>query len=315
MLLFLNGIDNRKRAVNENYARELMELFTLGADRGAYTEKDVRELARALTGWRADWDDDARPARLPLRRDALARRRQDGLRPDGQLRLGGRLPAGGRAPVARRRSSSPSSGATSCRRRRPRPPARRSRRLYLESGHQIRPVLEAILLLPELYDGPAHGQAAGRVRSPGMLRALGPHITGEQWTWLSDRRGPAALPPAGRVGLGRQALAGLEHDPRRAGTWSNTSSPATRSTRASAAAAPTRPRRPSRRVGRRARLLARPAPDRPIPRMRCSRTRAFQPPADSDTPEYWQPAARPGRAQRQNALRHLIAVSPDYQTC
>ena len=32
-----------------------MELFTLGADRGAYTETDVRELARALTGWRADW--------------------------------------------------------------------------------------------------------------------------------------------------------------------------------------------------------------------------------------------------------------------
>ena len=34
-----------------------MELFTLGADRGAYTETDVRELARALTGWRADWSD------------------------------------------------------------------------------------------------------------------------------------------------------------------------------------------------------------------------------------------------------------------
>ncbi len=55
MLVFLNGIDNRRNAVNENYARELMELFTLGADRGAYTENDVRELARSLTGWRADW--------------------------------------------------------------------------------------------------------------------------------------------------------------------------------------------------------------------------------------------------------------------
>ena len=53
---FLNGIDNHKRSPNENYARELMELFTLGADRGAYTETDVRELARALTGWRADWN-------------------------------------------------------------------------------------------------------------------------------------------------------------------------------------------------------------------------------------------------------------------
>ena len=44
-------------AINENYGRELMELFTLGADRGAYTETDVREIARALSGWRADWDD------------------------------------------------------------------------------------------------------------------------------------------------------------------------------------------------------------------------------------------------------------------
>ena len=46
MLLWLNGTDNSKDAPNENYAREMMELFTLGADRGAYTERDVREQAR-----------------------------------------------------------------------------------------------------------------------------------------------------------------------------------------------------------------------------------------------------------------------------
>ena len=57
MLTFLNGIDNRKGSPNENYAREVMELFTLGADRGAYTETDVRQAAKALTGWRADWVD------------------------------------------------------------------------------------------------------------------------------------------------------------------------------------------------------------------------------------------------------------------
>ena len=51
MLMWLSGVCNRKGAPNENYARELMELFTLGADRGAYTEDDVREQARALTGW------------------------------------------------------------------------------------------------------------------------------------------------------------------------------------------------------------------------------------------------------------------------
>jgi uncharacterized protein (DUF1800 family) len=51
MLIWLNGNQNVKGHPNENYARELMELFTLGADRGAYTETDVREQARALTGW------------------------------------------------------------------------------------------------------------------------------------------------------------------------------------------------------------------------------------------------------------------------
>ena len=55
MILFLDLAANRKGEINENYARELMELFTLGADRGAYTEDDVRELARSLSGWRYDW--------------------------------------------------------------------------------------------------------------------------------------------------------------------------------------------------------------------------------------------------------------------
>jgi uncharacterized protein (DUF1800 family) len=51
MLVWLNGNQNVRQRPNENYSRELMELFSLGANRGAYTETDVRELARALTGW------------------------------------------------------------------------------------------------------------------------------------------------------------------------------------------------------------------------------------------------------------------------
>jgi uncharacterized protein (DUF1800 family) len=42
--------NRRPRGLNENYARELMELHTLGVD-GGYTQKDVQEVARALTGW------------------------------------------------------------------------------------------------------------------------------------------------------------------------------------------------------------------------------------------------------------------------
>jgi uncharacterized protein (DUF1800 family) len=49
MLLWLDASTNRKAHPNENYAREVMELFTLG--RGHYTEKDVQQAARAFTGW------------------------------------------------------------------------------------------------------------------------------------------------------------------------------------------------------------------------------------------------------------------------
>lgn len=49
MLQFLNNQQNSKRSPNENFAREVMELFTIG--RGNYTEQDVKEAARAFTGW------------------------------------------------------------------------------------------------------------------------------------------------------------------------------------------------------------------------------------------------------------------------
>jgi uncharacterized protein (DUF1800 family) len=52
MLLYLNGAQNVAAHPNENYARELMELFTLGI--GNYAESDVRESARAWTGWRVN---------------------------------------------------------------------------------------------------------------------------------------------------------------------------------------------------------------------------------------------------------------------
>ena len=50
MLYYLDNHVSTSRGLNENYARELMELHTLGVD-GGYTQKDVQEVARALTGW------------------------------------------------------------------------------------------------------------------------------------------------------------------------------------------------------------------------------------------------------------------------
>ena len=56
MVLFLNNAQNRKGSPNENFAREVMELFTMG--RGNYTEKDIQEVARAFTGWSANREGD-----------------------------------------------------------------------------------------------------------------------------------------------------------------------------------------------------------------------------------------------------------------
>ena len=49
MLLWLDNHDNRKDSINENYGREVLELFSMGV--GNYTEQDVKECARAFTGW------------------------------------------------------------------------------------------------------------------------------------------------------------------------------------------------------------------------------------------------------------------------
>ena len=52
MLIWLDQAQSRKEHPNENFAREVMELFALGE--GHYTEKDITEAARALTGWSLD---------------------------------------------------------------------------------------------------------------------------------------------------------------------------------------------------------------------------------------------------------------------
>ena len=55
MLVYLDNAQSNKDIPNENYARELLELHTLGVN-GGYTETDVREVARAFTGWSIERD-------------------------------------------------------------------------------------------------------------------------------------------------------------------------------------------------------------------------------------------------------------------
>jgi len=52
MLVYLDNGENVKQHPNENFGRELLELFTMGV--GNYSERDVREAARAFTGWTND---------------------------------------------------------------------------------------------------------------------------------------------------------------------------------------------------------------------------------------------------------------------
>jgi uncharacterized protein (DUF1800 family) len=54
MIIYLDNVSNRKGQPNENFAREVMELFTLGE--GHYTESDIKEAARAFTGWSLERD-------------------------------------------------------------------------------------------------------------------------------------------------------------------------------------------------------------------------------------------------------------------
>jgi len=59
MLVYLDAANSRREAPNENFAREVMELFTLGeaTQGGGYTEQDIKEVARAFTGWSVERDD------------------------------------------------------------------------------------------------------------------------------------------------------------------------------------------------------------------------------------------------------------------
>ena len=84
MLAYLDNARNRKETPNENYARELLELHTLGVD-GGYTEQDVFEVARVMTGWTIDRRDGQ------FGKVLFAARRHD----DGEkVVLGQRFPAG-----------------------------------------------------------------------------------------------------------------------------------------------------------------------------------------------------------------------------
>ena len=121
MSLYLTGFLNVKYAPNENYAREFMELFTLGVTDANgnpnYSQTDVHNLARAFTGYQLDFVAD--PVGRDVRRRRVRHRRQDDLRADGRIRRAGRRSRWCSRSRTTPRSSSPSCGTSSSPRRFP----------------------------------------------------------------------------------------------------------------------------------------------------------------------------------------------------
>jgi uncharacterized protein (DUF1800 family) len=197
MLLYLDGLNSVKGSPNENYAREMMEIFTLGAGNG-YTERDVREQARALTGWTADYKNGLGWVNFhfsPENHDA-----------DMKVIFGQAGPFGWMDAV-RMCVSHPLHPPYFVNRLWsyfiPVPPDKGTatllQQLYVESGFQIRPVVAAILRHPLLYEGPR------MVKSPvlftaGMLRQRGDRVDTADWVYLDAMAGQQLFYPPNVAG-------------------------------------------------------------------------------------------------------------------
>src|SRR3954452_6118853 len=197
MLLWLNGTENSKSSPNENYAREMMELFTLGADRGAYTERDVREQARSLTGWQNRWKNGVGDYDFHYDRSQHDTGTKTVFHSRGRFdwqaacRLCVSHPKhasffvrklwGYFVPTAPDAATLSALEAT----------YRRSR--------QVRPVLQAILRHPALYDGPRMTKPPV-VHVAGLLRRIGAGVTTDSWSWIGELSGQQLFYPPNVAG-------------------------------------------------------------------------------------------------------------------
>ena len=193
MLQWLNGAENTKQAPNENYGREMMELFSLGADRGAYSEDDIRERARSLTGWRYDWSSELGAYNFRFDRQTPRHRPKT---------VFGRAGNWGWEDACRLCVENPLHPSFFVEKLWsyfiPQPPSAQLRdqlvSTYTGSGWQIRPVLESILLSPDFYASQTMVKPPA-VYLAAMLRRLGRHIDTEAWVWLCEEAGQLLFRP------------------------------------------------------------------------------------------------------------------------
>ena len=301
MLKWLNLWLSSKNKPDENYGREAMELFTLGADRGAYTETDVREMARALAGWRATyseelgWHDFAPESRKQDTSEKTIFGRTGPFLWDDACRLCVEHPMHPSYLVTKLWSyfiPTPPDEAT---------------RLQLEGAYRansyaVRPLVEAILMHPDLYEGEPLVKPPV-VFAAGLLKARGLGVDVAMITWGE---------PAGQRLFHPPNVDGWDHD-----SWLDTATMRARwllvmsvledhvvssdgyDPAESAPAA----------VARAIAYWGNP-PVSPASRACLEGWAASCLPPTSDPEE-----AALVRALRQNALRQLVAASPDFQVC
>jgi uncharacterized protein (DUF1800 family) len=193
MLVWLNGNQNRAGKPNENYAREMMELFTLGAYQG-YGEQDVREQARALSGFRNDNDPNL----------GLVNFRYDpAYHDDGSKTIFGQTGNFSWQDACELALQNPAHPTFFVRKLwsyfipLSELDARTQRGLeqaYVSGGFTVAPVLEAILVHPALYKGPRMVKPPV-VYTAGLLRALGRGIDSSDWIGLDEAAGQRLFYP------------------------------------------------------------------------------------------------------------------------
>jgi uncharacterized protein (DUF1800 family) len=304
MLIFLNGVENSVWDSNENYGREMMELFSLGADRGAYTEDDVRDMARALTGWTNDWDTSG-PTNF---------RFDPTLHDDADKTIFGNTgnwTYTDAVNLCLNHPLHPSFFVTKLWSYFiPTPPddvtLASLQGVYINSSFAIGPVVESILLHPDFYAGPEL-VTPPVVFNAGLLRAIGRFVDTDDWAWIGQEAGQQLFYPPNVSGWdfdawidtstlrGRWDMVNYALDttylnpwPTGGSTYDPTEEPAAALANAYSFWG-----------------------DPSVSQASASVIAAFAATALDGASAEWEQS--PYRAMRQNALRVLIAISPDMQ--
>ena len=302
MLLWLNGSSNNKYDPNENYGREMLELFTLGADRG-YDQRDVHQNARALTGWTNKWS----AARGPTDFHFDPKLHDDGVKKIFGQR--GRFTWVDSCRLAVHHRTHPSFFVSKLWDYFVGEPlragdARALARTYVESGLEIRPIVEAILRHPLFYDG-ARLVIPPVVFCAGMLRASRQTIVTTDWSWVAQETGQVLFQPPNVSGWD---YADWLDTARWAGRLDAVNTALTHRTIDTDSKDYPKHETPSQAVRSALGYWG----DPPLSAVTRGNLEAFSHRVQRGINAKWE--ARPYREIRQNALRALIPMTPDWQT-